>query len=71
MGCDGIFDKVSSKDTIHIAWQKTLMEINRSKKPIITNDDIQRSCGACVDSILHVTALRRSTDNVTCVFISF
>lgn len=30
MGCDGIFDKVSSKDTIHIAWQKTLMELNKN-----------------------------------------
>jgi len=26
IGCDGIFDKLSSKDTIHIAWQKVLME---------------------------------------------
>lgn len=56
MGCDGIFDKVSSKDTIHIAWQKTLMELNKNKKQILTNDDIQRSCGTCVDSILHVSA---------------
>lgn len=26
IGCDGVFDKLSSKDAIHIAWQKVLME---------------------------------------------
>ena len=26
LGCDGIFDKLSSKDAIHIAWQKVLIE---------------------------------------------
>jgi protein phosphatase PTC2/3 len=30
LGCDGIFDKLSSKDAIHIAWQKVLMEANKS-----------------------------------------
>jgi len=31
IGCDGIFDKLSSKDAIHIAWQKVLMEANKGQ----------------------------------------
>lgn len=31
IGCDGIFDKLSSKDTIHIAWQKVLVEAVNDK----------------------------------------
>lgn len=30
IGCDGVFDKLSSKDAIHIAWQKVLMEAAKS-----------------------------------------
>jgi protein phosphatase 2C family protein 2/3 len=30
IGCDGVFDKLSSKDAIHIGWQKVLMEANKS-----------------------------------------
>ncbi len=31
IGCDGVFDKLSSKDTIHIAWQKVIMEASKAK----------------------------------------
>ena len=30
IGCDGVFDKLSSKDAIHIAWQKVLMECSKN-----------------------------------------
>lgn len=37
IGCDGIFDKLSSKDAIHIAWQKVLMEAAEANLDTVDN----------------------------------
>lgn len=71
IGCDGVFDKLSSKDAIHIGWQKVLMEANKSGVKNITLDEVHNNCGHCVDGILRTSALRRTVDNVTCVVVSF
>ena len=28
LGCDGIFDKLDDKDTVHTVWQSTITEAN-------------------------------------------
>jgi len=71
IGCDGVFDKLSSKDTIHIAWQKVIMEANKEKVKKVDLDLTHKNCGHCVDGILRTAALRRTVDNVTCVVVAF
>lgn len=71
MGCDGIYDKLSSKDCIHIAWQKVIMEAAKEKSKKIDPEQIHKNSGHCVDAILRTSALRRTVDNVTCVVVSF
>ena len=71
MGCDGVFDKLSSKDCIHIAWQKVLMEAAKEGNPKVSQDSTHKNCGHCVDGILKTSALRKTVDNVTCVVAAF
>lgn len=71
IGCDGIFDKLSSKDAIHIAWQKVLMEASKANTKTVTAEQVHNNCGHCVDGIIRTSALRRTVDNVTCVVVSF
>lgn len=71
MGCDGVFDKLSSKDCIHIAWQKVLMEAAKENTTKVGQELVHKHCGNCVDGILRTSALRRTVDNVTCVVAAF
>ena len=71
IGCDGVFDKLSSKDCIHIAWQKVIAETSKDLGEKLTLEQTHKNCGHCVDSILKASALRRTVDNVTCVTIAF
>ena len=71
IGCDGVFDKLSSKDTIHIAWQKVLVEAQKEKLKKVELENTHKNCGHCVDGVLRTSALRRTVDNVTCVAIAF
>lgn len=71
IGCDGVFDKLSSKDAIHIAWQKVLMEAAKSNLDKVDPQKTHQNCGHCVDGILRTSALRRTVDNVTCVVVAF
>lgn len=71
IGCDGVFDKLSSKDAIHIAWQKVLMEARGSALKKVDPELTHKNCGHCVDSILQTSALRRTVDNVTSVVVAF
>ena len=86
LGCDGIYDHLSSKDVFNCAW----MMINSSRKnnkniedkiknirneKINDNEekkiDIFSTCGNIVDFILKASMSRKSFDNVTCVIVFF
>ena len=71
IGCDGVFDKLSSKDAIHIAWQKVLIEAAKANVEKVDLQQTHQNCGHCVDGILRTSALRRTVDNVTCVVVAF
>lgn len=64
MGCDGIYDQLSSKDVIDCAW----MVLNSSDN--IINSSLNMSCGNIVDLILKMSMIRKSYDNVTCLIIA-
>jgi len=62
LGCDGIFDKLSSKDVIRCVWNT--IEQEKAEK-------VHLQCATAADSIIKNSLNRRSLDNVTSVIIAF
>ena len=85
LGCDGIYDQLSSKDILDCAWNIINNNIdlikNKNKGNTITKNlfkgnygneiNINTTSGNIVDLILKASMIRKSFDNVTCLFISF
>ena len=84
LGCDGIFDQLSSKDvfkcvSLVLEKNKDLLEKNRYNKTnkdeykslYGNNVDIHSTCGDIVDLILKAAMIRQSYDNVTCLIVCF
>lgn len=81
LGCDGIFDRLKSKEVFECAN----VIINKNKELIekkikfnhcfSSNYDkkinMNTTCGNIVDMILRAAMLRKSYDNVTCIIIAF
>ena len=63
IGCDGIFDKLSSKECIETVW--------KGVKARSIKSTTQEKCSAGVDALLNEAMERQSLDNVTAVMISF
>ena len=81
MGCDGIFDRLSSKDVFKCA---NLIIDNNNIKLMDNNDDneyfksnygdlinMNTTCGDIVDFIIKSSMIRKSLDNLTCIMIAF
>ena len=68
LGCDGIFDQLSSDEVINCAWM-----IYNNKDNILVSQckDIHKQSGLITDLIMKSALFRKSLDNVTCLFISF
>ena len=67
LGCDGIFDQISSNEILDCAW----MILNERDHPIVKQiKDIHNQSGVIVDFIIKSALSRRSFDNVTCLFIA-
>ena len=84
LGCDGIYDQITSKEILKCAWMvmnknleiyKKQLEgknINNNYKGNYGNElNMNTTSGNIVDFILKASMLRKSFDNVTCLFISF
>ena len=80
LGCDGIFDQLSSSDvfkcvSLIIERNKEIYKCkdknNKYNSLYGNNVDIHTTSGDIVDLILKAAMLRQSYDNVTCLFISF
>ena len=84
LGCDGIFDQMSSSDvfkcvSLVIERNKEIYKCKEKNSNIKYNYnslygnsvDIHTTSGDVVDLILKAAMLRQSYDNVTCLFISF
>ena len=72
LGCDGIYDQLSSKDIFECAWltfNKTLDNIKKNHS-FLNKININSICGDIVDFILKMSMIRRSFDNVTCLMVS-
>jgi len=75
LGCDGIFDKLEDRDVVHTVWQSVIPQAKLSTSGAQQSAD-QPSydhslSGIAVDSVLKTSAVRRSADNITVVFIAF
>ena len=59
LGCDGIFDQMTSKEVVDCVWM------------VLNNEEgtIHDKCGKAVDLILKTAMIRKSFDNVTCVLV--
>ena len=84
LGCDGIYDQLYSKDIFKCAWTVLNNNIDLYKKKIHEKDknnsfkgnygneiNMNTTSGNIVDLILKASMIRKSFDNVTCLFISF
>ena len=65
LGCDGIYDQLSSKEVLDCAWMVFSDLSHRF------NDDLNANCGNVVDMILKMSMIRKSFDNITCLIIAF
>ena len=61
LGCDGIFEKLDSEEVVEVAW-KAIRK---------TSTNVHDACGNAVSSILKTSMMKKSTDNVTAILISF
>ena len=80
LGCDGIYDQLSSKDvfkclSLVLERNKKIIKNNTNKNEYNsvygTKMDIHSTSGEIVDMILKAAMLRQSYDNVTCLLICF
>jgi len=62
LACDGIYDKLSNKETIECVW-------NSVKD--VRSQNIHQQTGLGVEYILKNSLLRRTLDNVTVVLVAF
>jgi protein phosphatase 2C family protein 2/3 len=62
IACDGVYDKLSSKDVIKKVWNSS-----RSKKL----KNIHEALGKSVENILIESMVKKSHDNITAVIIGF
>jgi len=62
LGCDGIFDKLTSREVVKIVWETA----NRSSAKTI-----HQLSGEAVDAIMKGSIIRKTLDNITVVMISF
>ena len=67
LGCDGIYDQISSNEILDCAW----MVLNEKENILIKEcKNLHNQSGFIVDFILKSSLARKSFDNVTCLFIA-
>ena len=80
LGCDGIYDQLASKEILDCAWNIINNNIdilkNKKNKNVYKGNygsdiNLNSTSGNIIDLILKASMLRKSFDNITCLFISF
>ena len=82
LGCDGIYDQMTNKEILDLAWMILKSNKNPEHKENGLNgynnlnnvndlNDIHYKSGLIVDVIIKSSLARKSFDNVTCLFIGF
>ena len=76
LGCDGIYDRLTSVDVVDAAWsamaaalkQHQKVDIHKHHRSALT---IHQITGKMADTILKLSAQEKSYDNLTVVIVSF
>ena len=80
LGCDGIYDQLTSKEVLDCAWNiiNNNIEMLKNKKSdnvfkgnFGSEINLNTTSGNISDLILKASMIRKSFDNVTCLFVSF
>ena len=79
LGCDGIYDQLTSEDVIKCAWMmidfskkyNSKENINEKEEEEKDEIDLFTTCAHIVDFILKASMSRKSFDNVTCLIVAF
>ena len=76
LGCDGIFDRLSSVQVIDSAWAAMAQALKQQQKFGSLNmkskvQTIHQVSGKMTDAILKLTAIEKSYDNLTVVMVAF
>lgn len=79
LGCDGIFEKLSSINVIDSAWSavsQVLKTYHKNRERAGTSrktrvETIHQVTGKMTDAILRSSAIERSVDNLTIVIVAF
>ena len=64
LGCDGIWDVLSTERVAQVVWNTVHSDYVRGKS-------FHDVCGECADAVLRAALLQQSLDNVTVVFVAF
>ena len=62
LGCDGIFDKLTSREVVKLVWEAA----NKSKAR-----SIHELAGESADNIMKSSIIKKTLDNITVVMIVF
>lgn len=62
LGCDGIFDQLSSQDVVSCAWNSITRE---------NVSELQEQCATAANAIVNFAIKHHSQDNVTSIIIAF
>ena len=68
MGCDGIFDKLSTDDVVREVWRPLHPD---GSVPISSMGTVSDICGKSVQSVMSLSMMRESLDNLSVVMIAF
>ena len=84
LGCDGIYDQLTSKEILECAWMVINNNLDLYKKQLEGKHEnnifkgnygneinMNTTSGNIVDLILKASMIRKSFDNVTCLFVGF
>ena len=63
MGCDGIYDKLSNLEIFDVIW--------KFKQKGFVRNNIHELSGLVTDAVMKLSLKKYTTDNITCIFISF
>ena len=65
LGCDGIFDKLSSAQVLKASWEAAKKRFRNREQ------SLHQVCGASVEAILRASIQERTMDNITVVIVCF
>ena len=75
IGSDGIFDRISTEDTVQIVIDEARMQTETMKVTSRHNqgsfEHVARSCGSAVDKVMTAAMEKESMDNLSVVILSF